>query len=342
MWLDYLKERKIVFFLYVGTLVIFLSVITLCGFRDGGMIAYCVMLSAFLWVVAAAFDFYYYHKKRKQVNLVKDFIFKEDDQKYLWELAREIQEKSLLLDKSSAMEADYIQIIQRLCQENIAQQKYWENKNLEQGDYYMMWAHQIKTPIAAMRLSIQDNFPLQEELFKIEQYVEMLLHYQRLEAMSSDLILQQYDLDGLVKSAVKKYSLSFINSGMRLNMDTIAGSITTDDKWFTFCLEQILSNSIKYGIRGRQNSQDGKEGIISIYTMEEGKVLVVEDNGIGIRAEDMPRIFEKGFTGYNGRLDKKATGIGLYLTKSILDKLGIHIRVESIEGKGTSVYLTQM
>lgn len=219
-------------------------------------------------------------------------------------------------------------------------------------DYYSLWAHQIKTPIAAMRLLIQsqENTDLSEqdmtmeaielqretflgnmkmELFKTEQYVEMVLSYLRMEEMSSDLVLQWYSLDDIVRQAVKKYSQLFIMKKIRLDYVKCDTMVLTDEKWLVFVLEQLLSNALKYTV----------SGTIRIYQEEKEGRLVIEDTGIGIQEEDLPRIFEKGFTGYNGRQDKKSTGIGLYLCKGICDRLNHGIAVESEPGAGTRIYL---
>lgn len=205
-------------------------------------------------------------------------------------------------------------------------------------DYFTLWAHQIKTPIAAMRLLLQQNtedieqsYELRKEcegeLFKIEQYVEMVLQYLRLNSSVNDFVLQEYSLDGMIRQAIHKYAPMFIRKKLTLNYNAVEEKVVTDEKWLVFVVEQILSNAIKYT----------SEGGISIY-MEDG-ALIIEDTGIGILAEDLPRVFEKGYTGYNGRSDKKASGIGLYLCRQILQKLGHKVYVESEPGKGTRVKL---
>lgn len=205
-------------------------------------------------------------------------------------------------------------------------------------DYFTLWAHQIKTPIAAMCLLLQQNtenieqfYELRKEcegeLFKIEQYVEMVLQYLRLNSSVNDFVLQEYSLDDMILQAVHKYAPMFIRKKLTLNYNAVDEKVVTDEKWLVFVVEQILSNAIKYTA----------EGGISIY-MEDG-ALIIEDTGIGILAEDLPRVFEKGYTGYNGRSDKKASGIGLYLCRQILQKLGHKVYVESEPGKGTRVKL---
>ena len=225
-----------------------------------------------------------------------------------------------------------------VCEAQEKEKQQWEEKNAERGDYYLMWTHQIKTPISAMKLllnrqeiSEKDCFLMKEELFKIGQYVEMVLAFQRLESISSDLVLQEYQLGQLVRTAVKKFSVLFINKGLKLELKEMDFRILTDEKWFIFCLEQLLSNSIKYTSGGRITMGAGTEG--------EKVMFYLEDTGIGIRREDLPRIFERGFTGYNGRLEKRSTGIGLYLSKRVYAQLGITVQVESEEGQGTKVVL---
>ena len=170
------------------------------------------------------------------------------------------------------------------------------------------------------------------ELFRIERYVEMVLTYLRVEDMSSDLSFDLCDLDQVLHRSLKKYSQMFILKKIHLEYQLVCQTVLTDEKWLQFVLEQLLSNAVKYCKR---------EGNIKIYReKKDGRtVLVIEDDGIGIQAEDLPRVFEKGFTGFNGRSDKKSTGIGLYLCKTVFDRLRHRIWVESEPGKGTKVFL---
>jgi signal transduction histidine kinase len=154
----------------------------------------------------------------------------------------------------------------------------------------------------------------------------MALSYLKLESSSSDYVLKKYPLDGIVKQAVRKYAKIFIRKKISLRLDELNLEVLTDEKWLGYAIEQVLSNALKYTPEG---------GEISICL--EGQTLVVADNGIGIAAEDLPRVFDKGFTGYNGRIDKKSTGIGLYLCKRMLEKLSHSIGIESEAGRGTKV-----
>ena len=178
----------------------------------------------------------------------------------------------------------------------------------------------------------QDAAVCRQELFKIESYVEMALNYLRFEEMSNDLVLERNSLEQLVRQVVKKYAAIFIYNHISIQLEHLDYTVLTDEKWFCFALEQILSNALKYT----------KQGSVKISAEESanGLKVSVKDTGIGIRSEDLPRIFEKGFTGYNGRMDKKASGLGLYLCKGVCEKLGHGISVASKEGEGTTVMIT--
>ena len=209
----------------------------------------------------------------------------------------------------------------------------WQTERRESMDYYTTWVHQIKTPISAMRMILEsedteEHRELSAELFRIEQYVEMVLSYLRLESDSSDYLFKEYDLDGIVKQAIHKYAPQFVRRRIRLQYRPADIKVLTDEKWLLFIIEQILSNSIKYT----------REGCVTITVIPE-KILKISDTGIGIAKEDLPRIFEKGFTGYNGRADKKSTGLGLYLCKMAADRLYHKITAESTPGEGTTVLI---
>ena len=242
-----------------------------------------------------------------------------------------------LPEADGLIEELYQQIVTRLEEEMTELESSIRISRQEMKDYYGMWVHQIKTPISALHVLMQSEpetaesglkiRAMRQELFKIEQYVEMVLTYLRMEEMGADLVFKQYSLDEIVKQAVRKYSQMFILKKIRLDYEPLNTEVITDEKWLLFVIEQILSNALKYT----------KKGSIHIYM--EGGNLVIEDTGIGIWPEDLPRVFEKGFTGYNGRTDKKSTGIGLYLCKSVLTNMNNQIRLESEVDRGTKVYL---
>ena len=229
--------------------------------------------------------------------------------------------------------------LEKLLQERVEELEY-EQKNqllVEQEkyndllDYYTLWVHQVKTPIAASSLLIGDlkdkeaKSQLEQELFKIESYVHLVLQYLRLESFHDDLVLKQENLADLVREVVKKYALFFIQQGLSLNLHDLDHTIVTDKKWFLVILEQVLSNSLKYT----------KEGSIEIY-FHEGS-LYIKDTGLGIQNADLLRVFERGFSGYNGRLTQQSSGLGLYLSKKIANQLGHKIAIDSQVGQGTTV-----
>lgn len=194
-------------------------------------------------------------------------------------------------------------------------------------DYYTTWVHQIKTPISVMKLKLTADTPenreLTAELFRIEQYVDMVLQYIRLGSGTKDLVIQEYSLDELLREAIRKFAPLFILHKLKLKYEPTRRTIVTDKKWFSCIIEQLLSNAIKYTPKG------------SISIGIQGDYLVISDTGIGIAKEDLPRIFEKGYTGINGRIGQKSSGIGLYLAKRAADILLISISVESKVDEGS-------
>ena len=246
------------------------------------------------------------------------------------------------------------EIMQQLNQMRIDVENASQKSSEDMTDYYTMWAHQIKTPIFALRLLLQEspeeNKEKLSELFKIEQYVEMVLGYLRTEDMSSDLKLSRCSLDRIIRDQIHKYAGIFVSKKLTLTYESISQDVLTDEKWLGFVIGQILSNALKYTRIGeiriyleKKISLDTYDVSISIgndgCNKVENLTLVIEDTGIGIRAEDIPRIFEKGYTGVNGRDDNRATGIGLYLSNKIMRKLGHRLYIISTEGKGTKVSL---
>ena len=206
-----------------------------------------------------------------------------------------------------------------------------ERKLTDLLDYYTLWVHQIKTPIAASQLLVAEvadrqlKQQLEQEIFKIDSYTNLVLQYLRLESFHDDLVLKQVQIEDLVKEIIRKYALFFIQKGLNVNLHDLDTEIVTDKKWLLVVIEQIISNSLKYT----------KEGGLEIYM--EGQELCIKDTGIGIKNSDVLRVFERGFSGYNGRLTQQSSGLGLYLSKKISEELGHQIRIESEVGKGTIV-----
>ncbi|WP_407372150.1 sensor histidine kinase [Carnobacterium sp.] len=210
-------------------------------------------------------------------------------------------------------------------------------RNSSQMDYFTLWLHQIKTPISAISLLMQRDtkslfsHQMEQELLQIENYTHMALNYLKIEQSGSDLDFVQVSLDRVIKETVKKSSILFIYKHIQLNYQETNKFVLSDEKWLKVLVEQIVSNSLKYTPEG---------GRIKIYmnpTKEDQ--LIIEDTGIGIRSEDLPRIFERGYSGFNGRVHEKSTGLGLFLSQEITKRLGHEMSIESTVGKGTKVMI---
>lgn len=265
------------------------------------------------------------------------FQFTKFCQKYI-QLERAVNQKEFLLENlpkaEGGLEEEYEKIVECLYENIQNMENVYNEKELDMLEYYTLWVHQIKTPIASMYLKLQSedsefSREIGADLMRIEQYVEMVLCYLRLDSSEKDYVFREYSLDSIIKQAVRRFAPQFIRKKIRLEYETTNAVVLTDEKWLLFVIEQLLSNSLKYTKPG---------GRISLEWKPE-QLLVVKDTGIGIAKEDLPRIFEKGYTGYNGRQDKKASGIGLYLCKRICEKLGYGIWAESEIYKGTEIIL---
>lgn len=227
----------------------------------------------------------------------------------------------------------YQAIIEAIQRENESLENASAEQYTDMVDYYTLWVHQIKIPITAMSLSLQNedtplSNKLSSDLFQIKQYVDMVLAYLRLNSNSTDYVFKEYDLDTIIRQAIAKFSDEFIDRKIHLIYEPIKTVVITDEKWLAFVIEQILSNALKYT----------RHGSIKIYLTDKS-LLHIEDTGIGISPEDLPRIFERGYTGYNGREDRSASGIGLYLCKRVCDNLRADISITSELGKGTAVHI---
>lgn len=318
--LKYLKQKKKTFLLTGICVMIFIVCFSLYQFP----------LKAILYpaglclLVCIGFGIYDY-------RIVKEKSQKLEKLQYETEINRKA-----LPDADKPEEEAYQQLLLVMNERKQEFHSSMEQKFSDMVDYYTIWAHQIKTPIAAMRLNLQKEDSVQSrklmaDLFRIEQYVEMVMMYLRLDSDSSDYVIKEHEIGRIVRGAVKKFSGEFINRRISLELKEVEGMVITDEKWLSFVIEQVISNALKYI----------QEGTISIY-MEEPKKLCIKDTGIGIAPEDLPRIFEKGYTGYNGRIDKKASGIGLYLCRRICSNLGHVITARSVVDAGTIVEIDLM
>lgn len=313
MFKDYLKKTYSIYLLYLSficcTFVVFIICQTLTD-----LIIY--MLGIYLFIILV----YFFKDYRKYKNHHQNLKYIKEDLDFLDDFPQDIYLEEKI----------YQEMIQQLQKKAFQLSKENQQKYNDMIDYYTKWVHQIKTPIAGLKLIIQNNYPDEKmlvELLKIEQYVNMALQYVRLDHIHHDLSFQKVSLDELVSQEIKKQSLFFFQKNIKVDYQIQDQQILTDEKWSSFAIEQVLSNALKYT----------KEGSITFYN--EGEKLYIKDSGIGIKESDLPRVFEKGFTGFQGRNDKKASGLGLYLCKNIFDQLGHLISIESKVGQGTTVCL---
>ena len=308
MFKDYLKSRINVIILMIVVEGVFASSYFLFD-MPAVTVLYPLILSTSALIVAGVIDFVFTFSKHRKLT------------------------QNEIPASSDPIEKDYQEIIRKLKEEEAYSRQKTTSDYNNMVEYYTVWAHQIKTPIASMRLQIQSEDTesarkLMGDLNRIEAYVEMVLTFLRLDSDSTDYLIKEYDLDEIIRPAIRKFSREFILKKLKLEYEPIEFKTITDSKWLSFIIEQVISNAVKYT----------SEGYVRIYMSEPG-ILCIEDTGVGISEEDLPRIFENGYTGFNGREDKRASGIGLYLCKRISDNLGHKIYAESKVGEGTKIFL---
>lgn len=314
VFLSYFRHRGILFLFPILFTGIFSLVLYLYHAYHPA-VWYAALLCACISLLYAVSDLFCFYRKHKTLCA----ILKHTEPDF-----------SRLPKAADLLEEDYQKLLFSLSGRSQKQRFQSEQKFQDMYDYFTLWTHQIKIPLSAMHLLLQEQGESGQmllELKKTEQYADMALQYLRIDSMSHDLLIKKYSLDSLVKEAVRSQSSFFIQKKIRLVMESLDCEVLTDKKWLSFVLEQLLSNALKYTPKG------------CIYISQKDCILTIRDTGIGIRKEDLPRIFERGFTGINGRYDKKATGIGLHLCSRILSNLGHEITISSEPGKGTAVTL---
>lgn len=306
-------------------------------------IAYGLLLCFFITIVAIAVGYGRHYSSFRQLEQMQENITVESD---------------VMKTPEYMYERQYQNCIMILAKENSRIRNEMLNRQQDMTEYYSMWVHQVKTPIAALKLLIDEDLAAyveaenienndmsdinesrkRNELFRIEEYIDMALQYTRLGAQTNDFVIERILLDEVIKNSIHKYAKQFIYKKLSLNYEPKDIMAVTDKKWLGFVIDQLLSNAVKYTKQGSITIQ--AEQITD--ASDQFANIIIEDTGIGISAEDLPRICEKGYTGYNGHADKHSTGIGLYLCKEILDKLGHRILVTSEIGKGTRVEISNI
>lgn len=317
LFFSYLRQHRLSICAYIIFCAVFFLSFYLYELPMAAVL-YPALLCAVIGIIALTIDFI--GTKRLHETLCR---IKDEGSELIGELP----------EASSVLCSDYGKIIAALKDECRSTRELSNAKFADMTEYYTMWVHQIKTPIASMRLCLQgadfaEARRLGADLMRIEQYVDMVMVYLRLDGDGNDYVFSELELDGILKRSLRRFSSEFIDRKLSLSFEPTEKHIVTDEKWLGFVIDQLLSNALKYT----------QSGGIKLY-LENGDTLCIEDSGIGIAPEDLPRIFERGYTGNNGRSDMRASGIGLYLCGRICKELGITLTATSTVGKGTIMHL---
>ena len=320
---DYLKDKSLYLavnlmtFIIVATLMYFSNVSTVVIFMT-----WCIwFLPLLIYIIIE------YIKYKKYFDNIEN-VLKSLDKKYL--LPEVIEEPNSIIGE------EINDILKEISRDMHEQVKYYRNMQEEYREYIEMWVHEIKTPIASSKLLIENNYndltrKIDIQIDRIENFVEQVLYYSRSDEVGKDYIIKKVELLPLVKNVIRKNQRDFISKRIRLQLGELNEVVYSDSKWIEFILNQILINSIKYS--------KGKDDKIQIESKEISNtvVLTIEDEGVGIIERDLDRVFEKGFTGENGRKFGKSTGIGLYLCKKLCNKLGLGLEIQSKVNVGTKI-----
>ncbi|MGH4122142.1 MAG: sensor histidine kinase [Clostridium sp.] len=323
-FIKYLKENLKLLVFYI--LLMAFILLTICFDRKNRVLTsnvlYIIFVSLFMLIIYISIDYYAKSQQIKKLLLVKA----SEDKTPI--LPRPIDYKDEV----------YAEIIQMLYEDFLKVTRVMETDFKENAEFMTAWVHEIKTPITTSKLLLESggvaSTSLKEELEKIEDYVEKVLYYSRSNNFSEDYILSEVSINKLIKESIKKHSIIFIKKHIKLiNKVPESLIIDTDKKWLLFIIDQLLSNSLKY-------TSDGGSIIFKHIEVTKEFLLIVEDTGVGIKSEDINRLFKKSFTGFNGRNENtKSSGMGMYLSQKIAKKLGHYITLESEYGKGTKVII---
>lgn len=326
--LNYIISKKKLFLMVLVCSAIFAFTFWMYGITVAAVlypVLVCMVIMAAAFAVMACSE---YGKWKNMQEILQRAV--GDDSEFVKILdTAEIRKQ---VNTTDEIENELLEIIELLKNGGMRLNDSMNMKYSDMVDYYTMWVHQIKTPIASMHLILQkedseDSRRLRAELFRVEQYVQMVLCFLRLDSDFTDYVIKEYRVDDIIRPAVRRLAPQFIMKKLSLEYEQTDEVALTDEKWLSFVVEQVLSNAVKYTSAG------------SISIKCDGDRLVISDTGIGIAAEDLPRIFDKGYTGFNGRADRKASGIGLYLCRRICDNLGHSIKAESVPGHGTTIII---
>lgn len=313
--------------------ILIMTIVSLIVYFDNTVkinVGNIIYLNSIALIIFILFLLQQYIKKKKQLDVINDILAKDQKENIVNFLSEPLSNEQRL----------YFLVLSKLNDEYSNKLNVFYEEKKDFSDFINYWVHEIKTPIAASKLILRSESKTQDEIQdimedkinSIENYVEQALYYLRADNFSSDYFIGEININQFINNIIKKNAKLFISKRIKIKLDNLEFTVHSDIKWLNFIVEQILLNAIKY---------TDNNGIIKIYgysdELEQG--IIVEDNGIGIKQEDIKRVFDKGFTGYNGRENLKATGIGLYLSKKLSNKLGHDISIESVFSEYTKVFI---
>lgn len=325
----FILDRKLSILCYV-LLMVFISMVI---YLDGSI---KISIGNILYINFVSTSFFI-------IYMIIRYVYYKDYYKSLFDLVENERDEIInrLPKPKSYEQVLFHQVLSSLHNEESAKIQTLYNQKKDYEEFITTWVHEVKTPIAVSRLLIESNsnssnnevlFSLEEELDKIENYIEQALYYSKINDFSKDYLISEIGLERLIKEAVKKQAKTFISKKITIEIKDTELNVTTDKKWISFIMDQVLSNALKYTPSG---------GKVKIYGLLEDKAqkLIIEDSGIGIKTEELNRVFDKGFTGSNGRENYKSTGMGLYLSKNLARKLGHDMNIESKYGEYTKIVI---
>ncbi|TCP30587.1 hypothetical protein EV207_105116 [Scopulibacillus darangshiensis] len=325
---QFLKDRQYLILFYV-IMMVFISLVVYLDphFSTGlGNIIYFNTVTIVFFFIYLLLGFF---RRRKYVAELQDLTNND----------LPVEVPAALPEPLTHEQALIHQVLIRIYQEQLTQIQGLHNEKVENQEFIISWVHDIKTPISASKMMIKHHSgrspeealdKLEDELAKIDQYVEQALYYSRVDTFSKDYFISEFMLDAIVKASIKKHAKMFISKKINVDLENVDKTVLSDKKWLAFIIDQIIINAIKY------TDQSGKIQFIAEENGSEIR-LAIKDNGIGIKTEDIGRVFEKGFTGALGRKFAHSTGMGLYLSKKLARKLGHELTIISEEGEGTTV-----
>ncbi|WLD94330.1 sensor histidine kinase [Alkalihalobacillus sp. AL-G] len=325
--LQYLKDKRYFIYFYI-ILMTFISLMVIISISETSIVSNLIYINLVSFCFAC-------------IYVLIGYFFRNSYYRKLSSLVTSGNEEMLaaMPEPQTFQQKQYLELLKQLHNDHTRHIQKLQDEKRDHQDYIMSWIHEVKLPIAAGRLLIEnssgktvdylvDNF--EDELQKIDKYIEQALYYSRIDSFSKDYFINEIELSQVIRESIKKYSKLFINKRIRLTMFEESQLVQSDRKWISFIIDQLITNALKY-------TDEGGEVSIRFEENQKEKRLLIRDTGIGIKPEDINRVFEKGFTGSTGRNHTKSTGMGLYLAKQMAQKLGHDLSIESVEGEFTKV-----